>query len=160
MSKMLKQSLINGMYSTLTTSDQYTTRNKNLNITGTYVVPDSSPSPSWSKESIIALATIFIMIFLSALGFMVKHRLRKLVSSRLGQRWSCMVAQGIHAKHWRRSRRLTTLPDIELAPMSRVAISSSWVDMADVRRYQQETYTSFLRSRRGPRMSKFGSVAR
>jgi hypothetical protein len=82
---------------------------KMLTNTGTYAVPDSSASPSWSRESIIALATIFVMVFLSFLGFMLKHRLRKLMLSRLGQRWPYMVAQGIHAKHWRRSRRLTTL---------------------------------------------------
>jgi hypothetical protein len=134
-------------------------RHKMLTNTGTYAVPDSSASTSWSRESIIALATIFVMVFLSCLGFILKHRLRKLTSSRLGQRWSCMVAQGIHTKHWHRSRRLTTHTDIELAPISHVAISSSWVDMADVRRYQQKTYTSFVRSRRGPRMSRFGSAA-
>jgi hypothetical protein len=139
--------------------DQYTMRYKSLTITGTYVVPDSRPSQPWSRESIIALATIFVMIFLSSLGFMLKHRLRKLMLSCLGQRWPYKVAQGIHAKHWHRSRRLTTLTDIELAPISHVAISLNWVDMADVRRYQQETYTSFVRSRRGPRMARFGSAA-
>jgi hypothetical protein len=130
-----------------------------LTVTGTYIDPKQSLSTLWSKESIIALATIFVMLFVSSLGFMMKHRLTKLTSSRRGRRWTYMVAQGMHVKHRRRSLRLRTITDIELAPVSQTAISSNWVVMADVRRYQQETYTSFVRSRRGPRMSRLGSAA-
>jgi hypothetical protein len=47
--------------------------------------------------------------------------------------------------------------DEELAMFRLKSRTSGWVDIADVRRYQQETYTSILRTRRGPRVSRFSS---
>jgi hypothetical protein len=46
--------------------------------------------------------------------------------------------------------RLIYSADIELAPLTRVIAGLRWVDLTQVRRYQQETYTSNLRMRRGP----------
>jgi hypothetical protein len=131
-----------------------------LTMEGTYIVPSTRAGASWSKESIIALATIFIMISISALGFIMKHRLRTFISLRLGQRESCMAARGTHAKHCRIHPRLMALIDIELLPMSRVMTASDWVDMANVRRYQQETYTWQVRLRRGPRTTRLVGAAR
>ncbi|KAH7081815.1 hypothetical protein BKA63DRAFT_219893 [Paraphoma chrysanthemicola] len=96
---------------------------------------------SWSTEARIGMATIFVMIILSTFGICVKHP--KSVSLLLGvvQSWAKVEAVALP----------TTRSSFE---------NSSWVSMADVRRYQQETYTSYTRSRRGPRPIRVGTLSR
>jgi hypothetical protein len=67
-----------------------------LTLTGSsYIVPVPSASLSWSKESIIALITIVIMVTMSGLGFCLKHRSRALVSFYSGRHYSNIVAMGM-----------------------------------------------------------------
>jgi hypothetical protein len=47
-----------------------------LTVPTTSVQSDSNTPPAWSKESIVALATIFIMILLSFLGMFWKYSVR------------------------------------------------------------------------------------
>ncbi|KAF1848194.1 uncharacterized protein K460DRAFT_308170 [Cucurbitaria berberidis CBS 394.84] len=98
---------------------------------GTNILPASNTSPSWSKEAIFALATMFIMLMLSSIGLICKHQRRSIFQS---FRW------------------LNAIPhDEELAVIRQSPHSSGWVDILRVRQYQQESYTSILRMRRGPR---------
>ncbi|KAF2819513.1 hypothetical protein CC86DRAFT_412821 [Ophiobolus disseminans] len=104
---------------------------------GTFDDPVTNINPSWPKDAIIALATIFIMVILSCLRLLCKYPSRALSLSYIWRRRPSMIAE-----------------DLELAPLQSVSSSScGWVDIEDVRRYQQRTYTSIVRTRRGPRSS-------
>jgi hypothetical protein len=46
-----------------------------LTFLATSIQPDPNTAAAWSKEAIVALATIFIMVLLSGLGFVWKHSL-------------------------------------------------------------------------------------
>jgi hypothetical protein len=46
--------------------------------------------------------------------------------------------------------QLIDIEFIELNSARHILDRHGWVDIEDVRRYQQETYTSLLRMRRGP----------
>ncbi|KAF2025410.1 hypothetical protein EK21DRAFT_116813 [Setomelanomma holmii] len=85
----------------------------------------TSSNSSWSKEAIIGLATIFIMILLSGLRVICKHWSKGASSIRFQTRW------------FNDNRN-----DTELVPLQRAYSNTGWIDIVDVRRYQQENYTS------------------
>jgi hypothetical protein len=61
----------------------------------------------------------------------------------------------------RRGRiELTNDVDLELLPLQRAATDSSWVGIADARRYQQDTYTTIVRRTRGPNTERLGLRSR
>jgi hypothetical protein len=47
-----------------------------LTVPATSIQSNTNTAPAWSKESIVALATIFIMILLSVLGMFWKYGVR------------------------------------------------------------------------------------
>jgi hypothetical protein len=49
---------------------------------------------SWSKEAIVALITMFVMILLSSIGFLWRHRIKTLILIR-GRRWFRPAPQGM-----------------------------------------------------------------
>ncbi|KAH6851506.1 hypothetical protein BKA58DRAFT_473831 [Alternaria rosae] len=94
---------------------------------------------AWSKEAVFALVTLFVMVILSGLGLAFKNRLKA------SDLWM-----------WYRWRR-RSMDEVELATLRTRTMASGWVGIEDVRRYQQATYTSVLRTRRGPRPSRASS---
>ncbi|KAH7350293.1 hypothetical protein BKA66DRAFT_431365 [Pyrenochaeta sp. MPI-SDFR-AT-0127] len=104
---------------------------------GTYIPPTPESNSSWSKESIVALATIFIMLLLSSIGLICKYH-----------------QTPISFRVWSLKRYIELMVEGDQLPeVHRPANGLHWVDMADVRRYQQETYSSLIRLRNGPRTS-------
>ncbi|KAF7670666.1 hypothetical protein GT037_011245 [Alternaria burnsii] len=77
------------------------------------------------------------MVLLSSMGIACKS-LMKTSNFRMRYRW------------WR-------MDDEELATDRLRSTNRGWVGIADVRRYQQDTYTSMLRLRRGPRLLRSSS---
>jgi hypothetical protein len=55
----------------------------------------SDINTSWSKEAIVALVTMFIMMLLSSLGFLWRYRIRIWALIRR-RRWSRLVPQGMN----------------------------------------------------------------
>jgi hypothetical protein len=49
---------------------------------------------SWSKEAIVALITMIVMILLSSIGFLWRHRIKTLILIR-GRRWFRPAPQGM-----------------------------------------------------------------
>ncbi|KAH7081816.1 hypothetical protein BKA63DRAFT_405404 [Paraphoma chrysanthemicola] len=91
---------------------------------------------TWSKEAIVALVTVFVMVLFSSLGMIWKHR---------SILWSLSLL--------RPGRQNVPFQDVELVSQHAFAYTD-WVDMTAARKYQQETYTSLLRMRRGPRYAR------
>ncbi|KAF7670665.1 hypothetical protein GT037_011244 [Alternaria burnsii] len=58
---------------------------------------------------------------------------------------------------WRHKWGRIPTNDQELVIVRTRSNTTNWVDIADVRRYQQKTYTSDSRKRRGPRVSSTSS---
>jgi hypothetical protein len=65
-----------------------------LIVLATLAQSDSNTAPAWSKEAIVALATIFIMVLLSGLRLLWKHSLGQWAVIRR-PRWLSMVMTGI-----------------------------------------------------------------
>ncbi|OAK94777.1 hypothetical protein IQ06DRAFT_340346 [Phaeosphaeriaceae sp. SRC1lsM3a] len=84
---------------------------------------------TWSKEAIIAFATIFVMVFLSSLGIVCKYRtpIRRLVM-----------------------RLFSRLIGRDKERLLFAYRRSHWAELGVVRESQQRTYTSEIRKRRGP----------
>ncbi|KAF2819511.1 hypothetical protein CC86DRAFT_387929 [Ophiobolus disseminans] len=101
-----------------------------LTFKDTYPSSIPNSSPSWSKEAIISLATIFIMMLFSSFGLFLKRR----------RRLSTYAPGSIGA-----------FPeDLEMVTLPSYARKINWVDIADARRFQQHSYTTMLRTKRGP----------
>ncbi|KAH3919817.1 hypothetical protein HBH56_019170 [Parastagonospora nodorum] len=100
---------------------------------------DSESSPNgasaWAKEAIIACTTLILMAALPGL--------------KKSYRWTARRLNIAHPRLWR-TRREAVDVDTELLPLQSLSDHKGWAGMADVRRYQQDTYTSNIRMRRGP----------
>jgi hypothetical protein len=66
-----------------------------LTYLATSTQPGSNTAPAWSKEAIVALATIFIMVLLSGLGLVWKHGLGTWAVIRCPS-WFGIVLEGIY----------------------------------------------------------------
>ncbi|OAG14892.1 hypothetical protein CC77DRAFT_502093 [Alternaria alternata] len=105
----------------------------------TQITTTAKDGQPWSREAIFALVSIFIMVLLSSIGLACKHCLKS------PNRWT--------VSRWRR----LLMNNEELARIHVRPTMSGWVDIVNVRQYQQDTYTSLLRMRRGPRLSRSSS---
>ncbi|KAF2792205.1 hypothetical protein K505DRAFT_338868 [Melanomma pulvis-pyrius CBS 109.77] len=110
---------------------------------------DLSPaSTGWSKEALFSLLAIFVMALCSSISLACKYCIVN--RYQWDTRRCCWV------------KRKAIELDLNLSPISRPSTSSNpnpsssadtwpWGDMRAVRQHQQETYTSLVRLRRGPR---------
>ncbi|KAF1832412.1 hypothetical protein BDW02DRAFT_581252 [Decorospora gaudefroyi] len=125
----------NALY--LVTTEYYKLHSDDMSANSTSMFVASPRNPLWSKEAILALVAIFVMVILSSIGVFCKHR---------SKYWKLVCFQS--------RRQKSHLDDEELAT---IRPKTCWNDIEDVRRYQQESYTSILRLRRGPRISRTSS---
>ncbi|KAF2025411.1 hypothetical protein EK21DRAFT_93242 [Setomelanomma holmii] len=86
------------------------------------VTAPTAKSP-WSNEAVFALVTLFIMIITSSIGFICKYRRGVMLNTSFMVRSSALDLDKIGLPSHRDS-----------------VYTHGWVDMADARRYQQETY--------------------
>ncbi|KAH6839874.1 hypothetical protein B0T12DRAFT_36655 [Alternaria alternata] len=104
----------------------------------THAVTTTETDESWSKEAILAMTSLLVMVLLSGMGMICKSRMKG--SGFWRHRWGSMPTN-----------------DQELVIVRTRSNTIDWVDIADVRRYQQNTYTSILRMRRGSSLSNTSS---
>jgi hypothetical protein len=111
-------------------------------------------------EAIIGIVGIFVTIILVVVGCLSRRWLQakllwlrgKLLSPWYWSHTSPVVSEGMFVCIWDTPVfiQLTFYIDIQSIPLTRVATYKSWAELADIRRYQQVTYTSNVRKRRGP----------
>ncbi|OAL44910.1 hypothetical protein IQ07DRAFT_226176 [Pyrenochaeta sp. DS3sAY3a] len=103
--------------------------------TGSALTPVHLSDRGWSKEAILALTTIFIMILLSSMGVFFKYRTIFIL------RYASYFPLHFGSK-WPVKRQ-----DEEAAIPLQNDNPLVWGNMQDARRYQQEAYTQVLRMR-------------
>lgn len=90
---------------------------------------ESSSEPAWSKESIIALVTIFIMLFVFILGLLTRHRLKRVLAVCCGGRQHPTSGKGTKLNTDTVGSWLTTQADIEAAPILPLAMNNTYTGL-------------------------------
>ena len=110
----------------------------------------SSPTSGWTKEAIFTLLSVFLTISLAIAGLILRYYMNKGTLSYWTSRRGWRTESGKqHVKACIRDIYLTKLDEeLHISPSPQ---RSCWVELAEARRYQQRTYTSVSRLRRGPR---------
>lgn len=113
-------------------------------------MPVSASDSGWSKEALLSLLAILVMIILSSLSLAWKNGLLQKARSVRSKFWKTKnydMARKFTETYSLNANKLLEAIDVECAACSCSGDTHTWVELKAARRHQQETYTSLLRMR-------------